>query len=316
MVTLFGQTFTKKELGRLFPDLMQVAGFKAVTVEDGAGRGTRLLQVDSGGGLRIDLLPDRCCDIGQVWCDNIPFGWINPMGTPAHYAIGENNPLSGLMSTCGFDHIRQPEKDNGRSFPLHGNMTHMPARIIATDTIWDGDECMFRVKAEVTQFNLNYGGVRLRRHIYVPLGGQSLIVSDRVVVVSGELPVMAMYHINLGFPLVTPRSTLSFDGQDITEDCLAQNDIKTRPSGTAISEAVLRASPESGAQFRLKYDGSELPFLQTLRNDQEGINLFCLEPATHDRLSRRQMREAGDLVATPPGATHTFRIEMLFESGR
>src|SRR3546814_8724280 len=104
MVMLFGQAFTKKDIGRVFPDIMHVAGFKNLTVDDGAGRGTRLLQIDSGGGLRIDLLPDRCCDLGQVWCDNIPFGWINPMGTPAGFAIGENSSLSGLMATCGFDH--------------------------------------------------------------------------------------------------------------------------------------------------------------------------------------------------------------------
>lgn len=69
MVMLFGQSFTKQELGRVFPDLLHVAGFKKLTMDDGAGRGTRLQQIDSGGGLRVDLLPDRCCDIGQVWCE-------------------------------------------------------------------------------------------------------------------------------------------------------------------------------------------------------------------------------------------------------
>ncbi|MGK6317476.1 DUF4432 family protein [Neorhizobium sp. DT-125] len=316
MVMLFGQIFTKQELGRVFPDLMHVAGFKRLTIDDGSGRGMRLLQIDSGGGLRIDLLPDRCCDIGQVWCDNIPFGWISPMGTSAPHAIGENNALSGLMATCGFDHIRQPETDEGRRFPLHGNMVHMPATIIATDTVWDGDECLFRVKAEMTQFNLNHGAIRLQRHIYVPLGGRSLVVSDRVTVLSGNLPVMAMYHINLGFPAVTLASTASLNGEDISQDCLAENNIQTRSSGAAVSEVELTAAADGGACFRLKYDGRKLPFLQTLRNAREGINVFCIEPATHDRLPRKELRETGALVPTPRGGSHMFLLEMLFDSGR
>ncbi len=316
MVMLFGQAFTKQELGRIFPDLMQVAGFKKLTVDDGTGRGMRLLQIDSGGGLRIDLLPDRCCDIGQVWCDNIPFGWISPMGTSAPHAIGENNTLSGLMATCGFDHIRQPETDEGRSFPLHGNMMNLPGEIIATDTVWDSDECLFRVKAEVTQFSLNHGAIRLQRHIYVPLGGRSLVISDRATVLSGNLPVMAMYHINLGFPAVTSTSKVSLNGSDISRESLAENNIKVRPSGAAVSEVELSAGTDAGARFRLKYDGRKLPFLQTLRNADQGINVLCIEPATHDRLPRTELRETGALAPTLRGGSHMFHLEMLFDSGR
>lgn len=316
MVMLFGQSFTKRELGRVLPDLLHVAGFKKLTVEDGAGRSSRLLQIDSGGGLRVDLLPDRCCDIGQVWCDDIPFGWISPMGTSAPFAVGRNNPLSGLMATCGFDHIRQPEMEGDRHFPLHGNMMHMPARIIATDTIWDGDEGIFRVKAEATQFNLNHGTIRLQRHVYVPLGGRSLVVSDRVTVLAGDLPVMAMYHVNLGYPLVTPASAFSLNGDDVTGHTLGHDGIRTRPSGAAVAEVVLAAMAGGGPRFQMKYDGRKLPFLQTLRNDSEGINLFCIEPATHDRLSRDELRRNGSLIPTPRGASHAFHLEMLFESGR
>ncbi|WP_454855243.1 DUF4432 family protein [Rhizobium binxianense] len=276
----------------------------------------RLLQIDSGGGLRIDLLPDRCCDIGQVWCDNIPFGWISPMGTAAPYAIGANTALSGLMATCGLDHIRQPETDGGRSFPLHGNMMHMRSEIVATDAVWEGDECLFRVKAQVTQFHLNHGAIRLQRQIDVPLGGRSLAISDRATVLSGDLPVMAMYHINLGYPAVTNRSLVRLNGEDISRDCLSKNTVEVRPSGAGQSEIELKATDTGGARFRLRYDGSALPFLQTLRNAHEGINLFCIEPATHDRLPRRQLRESGALVPTLRGGSHLFHLEMQFDSGR
>lgn len=44
------------------------------------------------------------------------------MGTSAPFAVDGNNPLSGLMATCSFDHIHHPETDGGRYFPLHGIM--------------------------------------------------------------------------------------------------------------------------------------------------------------------------------------------------
>jgi hypothetical protein len=76
-------------------------------------------------------------------------------------------------------------------------------------------------------------------------------------------------------------------GADICRDCLAQNAIKLRRSGAAVSEVALTAEPDAGPHFRLKYDGRKLPFPQTLRNAHEGINVFCIEPATHDCLPRK-----------------------------
>lgn len=316
MVHLFGHHLSRADLARLLPDLSQLAGFRHFTVDDGPGRGMRVLQIDSGGGLRIDLLPDRACDIGQVWCNDLPFCWINPMGTPAPKVVGANTSLSGLMSTCGFDHIRQPETDEGRRYPLHGGMMHAPARILSTEILWRGDECTFCVRAEATQFVLDRGTIRLERQIEVPLGGTSLRLCDEVRMLSGRMPIMAMYHINLGFPLVTPESTVVLGGQDITPDCMAESDIRVRSSIAGTTEVRLAGgkSPQ-GPTFTVRYDGNALPYLQTLRNGADGINLFCIEPATHDRVSRAELRKRGALTAAESGGASTFRLELNFDCG-
>lgn len=54
--------------------------------------------------------------------------------------------------------------------------------------------------------------------------------------------------------------------------------------------------------------------LQTLRNPYEGINLFCIEPATPDRLPRKELHETG--AATPHNGSQMSNLEMLFDSGK
>lgn len=315
MARLFGQDWTRSDLARFMPDITQVAGFRHFTLDDGAGRSMRVLQIDSGGGLRIDLLPDRTCDIGHVWCNDIPFGWVGPMGIPAPGANGVNSPLGGLMTTCGFDHVRQPERDEGRDYPMHGSMMHSPAKIVSAEPVWRGDDCAFRVIAEVAQFALDRGAMRLRRQFEIPLGGTTFTVSDHVTVLSGSIPLMALYHINLGFPLITPESVLTLNGHRIEDGSLAEDGIRVYPSRAGVTNVTLSSSPAPEApRLHLQYDARALPFLQTFRRVAEGFNLFCLEPATHDRKPRRELRETGALVHTED--EYDFSLKISCEAGR
>ena len=311
---LYGRNWKRDELAAFVPDIAKVAGIRQLAETDGPASGARLIQIDSGAGLRIELLPDRCCDIGQVWCNDVPFGWAGPIGMSGTASVGDNTTLSGLMSTCGFDHIRQPTTDEGRAYPLHGRMARMPARIAACASVWDGDDCTFRVVAEATQFVLGLATVRLDREIDVPLGGRTLTLTDRVTVVAGSLPLMAMYHINFGFPLAGPGSRLTLAGKDVP-DALSPDGVRTRPSGAGPVQVVLAGFGEAAPHFALDYDGDALPCLQTLRNAADGTNLFCIEPATHDKKPRAALREAGLLEPSGRGATRVFRLHMTFDPG-
>ncbi len=311
---LYGRNWKREELAALIPDIAKVAGIRQFTETDGPASGARLIQIDSGGGLRVELLPDRCCDIGQVWCNDVPFGWAGPIGMSGTDSVGESTTLSGLMSTCGFDHIRQPDTDEGRSYPLHGRMARMPARIVSCASDSDGDDCNFRVLAEATQFVLGLASVRLEREIVVPLGGRTLTLTDRVTVLSGSLPLMAMYHINLGFPLAGPGSHLSLCGTEIA-DALSPDGVRTRPSGAGPVEVVLAGCGEAPPRYTLAYDGDALPCLQTLRNAAEGTNLFCIEPATHNKKPRAALRELGLLEPSSRGTTRVFSLHMVFDPG-
>lgn len=311
MMEIFGTRLSRDSLARLVPDITCVAGIRHFREENGPGAGGRVIRIESGGGLRLDLLPDRCCDIGEAWHNGTPFGWIGPIGTGEPARMGGNSPLSGLMTTCGFDHIRQPEEDEGRRYRKHGSMMHQGAVIRSAEPVWDGDTCLFRVVAEVTEFDFDRGGVRLVRTIEVPLGGRRLMLRDEVTVIAAPLPVMAMYHVNLGYPLAGADSRLTLAGADVTDPCLGTDGVRTRPAGDGKVEACL-SQGRDGPRFGLTFDADELPIFQTLRNAGEGINLVCLEPASHERLPRAELRRIGDLAPLPVGTKRTFNLMMSF----
>ncbi|QJR20600.1 DUF4432 family protein [Pelagibacterium halotolerans] len=308
---LFGRQFSRDEIDALCPDITRLAGIRQFREDNGPGSGQRVIRIESGGGLGIELLPDRTCDIGQVWCNGTPFGWIGPIGTPDPSRLRGNQPLSGLMSTCGFDHIRQPEEEGGTQFPQHGSMMHQASTIVAAGPVWEEENCVFRVVAECTQFALDRGGMRLCRTIDVPLGGQSLTLVDEVTVLIKPQPLMAMYHINLGYPLAEPESHLVLDGADLTGECLAQDGVLTRAAGNGRVTTSL-SSPRTGAQFSVTFDADQLPVFQTLRNSTPGINLVCLEPATHERRTRAELRRDSALQPASVGAKKRFEIGMHF----
>jgi len=316
MISLFGKSLSHKELNKLVPDVTRVAGIRQFREDNGAASDRRLIRIESGGGLSVELLPDRALDIGQVWCNGIPFAWTGPIGNSDPGVLGTNTPLTGLMTTCGFEHIRHPETEDGVTYPQHGSMMHQPATLLRAAPVWAGESCVFRIEAAVTQFSLQTGAIRLCRQIEIPLGGRAIALTDRIEVLSGEQELMAMYHVNLGYPLSGPETRLTLDGTDITEESLGSDGVQTRTAGSGIVTAEMAASRDGGSpRFRLSFDADMLPVFQTLRNSASGINLTCLEPASHDRKPRSELRTDGTLKPARTGSTLIFRLGFEFESG-
>lgn len=311
MSGLFGAR-TEAPVGDLVPDLFRLAGITQYRLDNGPGAGQRLIRIDNAAGLSVELLPDRGLDIGQVRCKGVPFGWMGPIGMADPARLRGNQPLSGLMSTCGFDHIRQPETDQGHAYPLHGGMVHQPATVLMAAPVDEVNETLFRIEAEVTQYALDLGGIRLRRRIDVPLDRPEIRLHDEVRVIAGDLPVMAMYHINLGYPLAGPQMRLDLNGADITDPALGRDGVRTRPAGQGQAALV---SGDGRLRFGLRFDPAALPVFQTLCDARPGVNLVCLEPASHDRQPRASLRQAGALAPVARNGQQDFRLVMDFSVG-
>lgn len=100
------------ELRQRTVDGRGVADIRLLQVEDGPGRGQRLLVVRNATGIGFDIALDRGFDISSAtWC-GANIGWNSANGMPwppnsvdAEDGVGFYRNFDGFIVTCGLDHI-------------------------------------------------------------------------------------------------------------------------------------------------------------------------------------------------------------------
>ena len=157
MVTLFNREWSKDELLRRVGHMDQLAGIRWLEAGDGKARGSRLLDVWTGIGLRFQVNRDRALDISSCDFKGMPLSWRSPVGDvhPAYYELQGIGWLrsfpGGLLTTCGLDQFGLPSQDGGGDFGLHGRISNLPADQVNTRTYWEGDDYKLEISAEVRQ---------------------------------------------------------------------------------------------------------------------------------------------------------------------
>jgi hypothetical protein len=333
--------FDAARLRRYHASLEAYAGTRLVTLEDGPGRGLRMLQMRSGAGLEAEICVDRSFDISRLVRDGQCVSWHTPNGD-RHPALvdafaeagqGYLRGMSGFLSTCGFDHIRQPETEAAEglplhptpqiAYPLHGQGAHQPARLIGHGVVETGAAPYLWCEGEVVQAMTFRGALRLTRRIEMPLGGDSLHIRDRVENIGPHpAPSMMLYHINLGHPLVDEESRLEFDAEEVwqslphdpgaaygppADEHVSEISVH-RPAG---SRATCRlVNPARGLALEIAFDTASLPCLQLLRLRGAGYYMAGIEPCTTAYRSREGARAAGELPMLAPGAARDFALDV------
>lgn len=215
MARLYGREWTRAELSRWVGDLAQVGGVRAVAYQDGPEAGVRALEFRTGGGLAFTVLTDRGMDVGLAEIRGVPVSLLTAVGYahPAYYEWQGLNWLrtfqGGLFVTCGLDTSGFPSEDAGADFGLHGRATALPARNIAFDADWEGDELVMRARGRMRQVSVHGEHLQLTREISARLGENRFTLHD-VVENLGTRPEphMIVYHFNVGFPLLAEGAEL------------------------------------------------------------------------------------------------------------
>jgi hypothetical protein len=331
------------ELRRSYPSIEAYAGSRLVTLEDGGGRGLRLLEMRSGGGLDLEITVDRGFDIGRLAIDGTTISWHSPNGIRSPWATNPQSDrgrgflrgLSGFLATCGFDHIRQPETDRlddaplhpvGEvDYPLHGSGSGQPASLTGHGLDDSGSPPCLWAEAEVVQSTLFLGTIALRRRITVPLGGTSFIIQDRVKNI-GPFPMthMMLYHFNLGYPLVSAGTTIYMPGarqvwSSSDHDALARFEQPSKAHSADLSvfrmpddgqASCVISNTERQLAISFRFDPSALPYLQLLRMGGEGLYGAGIEPCTTGCRTRSQARKAEEMIFLRPGDARIYTIEI------
>jgi hypothetical protein len=337
MADLFDRTWTRSELLKYVGDLSQVAGIRMLEWADGAERGLRVADVRTGAGLAFSVLLDRGMDIGPASYKGLPLAWVSPTGWshPAYYEPQGTGWLrsfgGGLLTGCGLTYLGSPAEEAGESLGLHGRLSHLPAQRVHVDETWQGQDCSFSVEGELRQARALGENLRLRRRISTALGSNLIQLHDTVENLGDTAsPLMILYHINLGFPLLDadcllqagphplePRDPVAQAGlqdwmrfQAPTPGYAEQAFYHDLP-GDELGWANIRlVNPHRRLELRLAFQKAGLPNLVQWKMMGQANYVLGLEPANCHVTGRPQERARGSLQSLQPGEQREFKIEI------
>ena len=347
MARLYGREMTRTEIERHTGGLGQFAGVRLMTLGDGVERGVRMLEFRSGSGLRFTVLLDRAMDIADCEHQGRALGWHSPSGfrNPGlHDAEGENGfgwlrGFSGLMVTCGLDHILflddMPAEDyvykprQVISQPLHGRVGAIPARLTGYGEWWDGDDCILWAEGVIRQGTVFGEHLELHRRIECDLGGNAIRLTDRVVNRGFyRTPHMFLYHINVGHPVlaegaryVAPIRDVIWAAheaeyrkqrvgyrnmpapQDNFHEQVWQHEMAADADGE-VPVALINEAQGLGLMMTTRKD--QFPCQYEWQNLQAGQYALGLEPSTNHVTGPAGARERGEMIRLNHGEERRY----------
>ena len=361
MPTVLGKTFSRRELARRVGDFSQLFGVELLSHSDGRERALRMLRFRTGSGLSFDIMVDRAMDLGGMTFRGVPVGWRSPTGfrspwlheVDAEDGLGWLRSFSGMMNSCGLDHIMGVTEDTAVHYcypdrarifhTLHGRISYQPARLTGYGERWDDDRCYLYAEGEIRQAAMYAENLILERRIEVEVGTDTVTFHDRVRNLGFyPTPHALLYHINLGWPvvdketrLVAPIQSTPFmvhDPQATDIGPIEQADPQSRffqqvyehqvvaeDDGTAraalINDAFQTPAGETGVALEIAYDSRAMPALFQWQNLQEGNYVVAIEPATVHGGSRSDWKERGELQILNHDDQRDYRLALTPHAG-
>ena len=340
MARLFGKEYTKQELLKKTGNLSQVAGMKEYTFNAGRAKDVDAIDVNAGD-LQFTILQSRCLDIGQAAFRGYPLGYISKSGlrSPAYFhekkGIGYLDSFyGGLFTTCGLNNIGNDCEVNGREYGVHGEIANIPAEKVSVKEYWDDDELFFEISGIVRHSRFYAEDMVLERKITTSLGSNKIVINDTIENRDfASVPMMLLYHINLGFPfldadseLITPNlkssrprtpsaekglpNTHEFiepvDG--IEEECFYHT--FDAPKKMAIVCLFNPNLGEKGMGIYLKYSTEQLPVFIEWKMMRSREYVCGLIPATNYVEGRKDALETNRFSTIQPLEKKSYQIEI------
>lgn len=358
MPQLFGKSLSRAQLDRYCSDPSMVFGVDLLDHGDGPERGVRLLRFRTGGSTEFDVLLDRAMDIGSIRYMGVPVGWQGPAGFrhPAYHnpqeedGLGWARSVSGLVSTCGLDHVHANTDDtadhyhyslrNRVAHALHGRISFSPARLRGYGVEWNGDEAVLFAEAEIRQSALFAEQLSLVRRIEADVGGAEIRIHDTVTNIGFDpTPQALLYHVNLGFPVLdsgtelwaditaTPFEMHSDGGDAIVhegpsapfEQRVFEHEITQREDGwvhVAMANKTLEtASGAHGFAFEMSYDPATLPGFFQWQYFQSGNYVTAIEPCSTKAGDRQKWLQTGEMPMLQHAEARTYKVHFQCHAG-
>lgn len=321
---------TVDDLRERIGTLSQVLRVDEFVESQGPMRGARRIRMVNGGGIEVEIHPDRALDLGQTTVDGIPLAWMSPNGitAPQFYEPQGNGWLrtfgGGLMATCGLDTFGPPGEDQGVELGQHGRIGTQPATVTRAEATVDG----VVVEGRVRQTGVFAENLLLERRISSSVGSDTVTVDD-IVTNEGfeETPHMVLYHVNFGWPLLDEATTIDIPSSSATpRDAAAEVGIERRhevgPPAPGFQEQVYRhdfdtdkqvwlrvANAKLNLEVALGFSAAALPCAYQWKMTGQGHYVLGIEPANcRNIFGRRAARAAGELPMLAAGQRVCYQL--------
>lgn len=325
----------KKDLMRKTGSLQQLASIRTVSFTEGraATRGVEIVN----GPLRFTALADKCLDVAELSYRGVNFSFLSKPGLQGrnHYDTNGSEALRSIMGgfffTAGLENICAPCTVGGKDYPMHGRIRTTPAEHVSTDACWEGEDYVIRLNGEMREAELFGENLVLRRTLRTVLGEKSFTLTDEIENQSfRDEPLMILYHINIGYPLldegtrlylptrkVTPRDEVSaphcgrWDVMDAPKDNEPEYVFIHDP--VADGDGKVNAcvvNEKLGLGLKISCRGDYLPYFMEWKSTASGDYVLGLEPANSSVYGRPFHEKRGDLHRIAPFAAE--RNELVF----
>ena len=332
--------FDKSYLSGKVGSMRQAASIRRAVLDDGKGRGMRIIDIDNGSGIRFTVYPDRGMDIGEASFCGMPLVWLP--AEPAVAASYDPNGINwlrswggGMLTGCGLINVGGPCEAGGDSHGLHGRLSHIPASEVNTSASYiDEENYSLSVSGKVIHSRVFGENLQLSRKISCIAGVNKIVIEDSVEN-SGfaPAPLMMLYHMNFGWPLVNENSTLSpvdhqvtpqgevaakgldkWDKMQLPTAGFAEevfyHDIPADENGMA---SITLTNPDERVKLTVSCRKAELPLLAEWKQMGKGEYVLGLEPANCVPENQNGNRDKGILKTIAPGEVINHKVIVSLE---
>ena len=328
-------------------DAKQLGFIQRCTLAEGRMAGVDSAIIQNGNGLNMMVLPGRGMDIPYVYADGMGLHYFSSVGitAPTYYDSDGIEWLrsffAGTLTTCGIASAGQPDTDNGEKLGLHGRISNTPAEDVRVYQEFKNGVLHLAIEGTLKEGRVFGDNAVLLRRIETDSLRKGFTIIDTIENRGSKpLPLMMLYHINFGYPLLNPRAGILSSGPTPTPGNTAaqtQEELelwnKCQEAVDSYDERLFRhtfakdqglawvellqdiGDPQKSARVRLEFNPEELPHMVQWKMMQKQYYVLGLEPCNVIPRGRSTLRSEGRLPMLLPDErkNHTIRYEYIPE---
>lgn len=333
-----GKEFSRNDIRLRVGTMGQIAGIRKMQFTEGKAKNLSCLEVNTGGGLEYTVLADRGLDIALARYKGTAFSYLSKTDfvNPAFYeeknAEGFLQVFSaGLLTTCGYTYMGASCEENGKHYGLHGKATGIPADQVCSDMTWHDDAYHMCIRGEMRESIVMGENMLMQRQISSMAGENVICIEDNIINDGFQkAPLMMLYHINFGFPLLSEEAEIfipAYKTEQYNEQTGKSDYIKIEKPQADYTEKVfyheLKSDQDGGTAVGLfnsslgdafgtyiRFNKKQLPVLTQWKQMGEQDYVLGLEPGTNKTLGYMNAKEHENLIMLEPGERYHIQIEV------